>query len=158
MKTNFTLSLRILSVVFLLVVATTISFANDKVKPRAAKTAAAASNKSFRFVVNKEAVTNQVIDSALIILDKYDRTGAGVVMQMVKLDENNELSLTEVPEGKYFATIYTYGLKKERLEVVITVKNNKPNATKIKLAETEAYVLGTTIIPAEDIRKFSYVK
>lgn len=157
MKTNFTLSLRILSVVFLLLAVTTISFANDKVKPRAAKTAAA-SNKSFRFVVNKEAVTNQVIDSALIILDKYDRTGAGVVMQMVKLDENNELSLTDVPEGKYFATIYTYGLKKERLEVVITVKNNKPNATKIKLTKTEAYILGTAIIPAEDIRKFSYVK
>jgi hypothetical protein len=156
MNNNFTQSLRLLSVIFFLAVSATNSFANDDKKPAATKAAAATT--SFRFAVNKEVAQSQVIDSALIVLDKYDHTGAGVVVQMVKLDANNELTLTNISEGKYYAGIYTYGVKKEYVSVVITVKKNKAGVAKIKLAEAEAYVPGTAVIPAENTKLFSYIK
>jgi hypothetical protein len=100
------------------------------------------------------------VDSALIILDKFDLTGAGVVMKVVPVDSNHQLNLTDIPVGKYYAGIYTYGLRKEYISIVITVTGNvkkkKSRSVKINVADAEAYIPGKVIIPPEDISLFSY--
>ena len=102
------------------------------------------------------------VDSALIILDKFDLTGAGVVMKVVAVDSTHQLNLTEVPPGKYYADIYTYGLCRQYIPVVITVTGNskkqKTNSTNITIADADSYVRGQAVIPPEDLRRFSYVK
>jgi hypothetical protein len=102
------------------------------------------------------------VDSALIVLDKYDLTGAGVVMKVVTVDSSNHLKLQEVPPGKYFAVIYTYGLCKQNIPVVITVrkirKKRKANSIDVRLAPTDIYVAGKAEIPPEDLKRFSFVR
>src|ERR1700748_3190069 len=44
-------------------------------------------------------------DSVLIIFDRFDRTGAGVIFQVFAADSANSITIPAVPAGKYYVTI-----------------------------------------------------
>jgi hypothetical protein len=112
----------------------------------------------FTFKLKNVSRTPIFIDSALIVLDKYDLTGAGIVQQMVAVDDKNQLQLAGVPVGKYYAGIYTYGLRKEYISLVITVSNQSKKHKKVSVTETDLYVKKKVPIPAENLKLFSFIK
>lgn len=150
--------------VLLLVFLNTTSLAGEGEKPASAKddTAAKANNAKYSFhMINAGQIH---VDSALIVLDKFDRTGAGVVIQRVIPDENNRLTLTDVPAGKYYAGIYTYGLQREYFSIVIEVekprrkKRRDRNKVVIRISDTDRYIPGMAVIPPENPALFLYVR
>jgi hypothetical protein len=134
--------------------------ANGGPKTEPNKTAAVTT--SYTFQVKNSAERCNMIDSAIIVLDKYDLTGAGFIVRTVSVNMNQELELSDVPAGKYYASIYTYGLRRDRISTVITVtpntKKKKINKTNIKFSEGEIYIKGQASIPAEDKKLFAYIK
>jgi hypothetical protein len=100
----------------------------------------------------------QPINAAYIILDKYDLTGAGYVSKKVEVT-NNQITLTDLPEGKYYADIYTKGIYKQHFSKVIYV-SKKGSTYTFKLEETETYIPTKAVIPSEsnDFSKTSVTK
>src|ERR1700727_2238796 len=49
-------------------------------------------------------------DSVLVIFDRCDHTGAGIVFKVFKADLDNGITVPEVPAGKYFVTVQCLGL------------------------------------------------
>src|SRR5262245_820268 len=55
---------------------------------------------------------NKPIDIAYVVLDKYNLTGAGYINQKFEIT-GNKIEINDLPEGKYYADIYTAGLYKQ---------------------------------------------
>jgi len=87
-------------------------------------------------------------DSALVIFDRFDHTGAGVVYQMYAADSTNGISIENVPAGKYYVTVQFRGIHRDRMEMLVTVKAQKNGKVHIKLDDAEAYSRGNVKIPA----------
>lgn len=87
-------------------------------------------------------------DSALVIFDRFDHTGAGVVYQMYAADSTNGISIENVPAGKYYVTVQFRGIHRDRMEMVVTVKAQKNGKVHIKLDDAEAYSKDNVKIPA----------
>ena len=98
------------------------------------------------------------VSEAFVILDKYDRTAAGYVRQ--KFDVlDNKITISDLPEGKYFADVYLKGNYKQHFSKVITV-TKKGSAYTFKLEETDTFIPKKANIPAEsnDFSKTSVAK
>lgn len=128
------------------------SFANDhdgKASTQAASATAAAK------VMNAGAVRFQFsnidaqdhADSVLVIFDRFDHTGAGVIFQVYAADQQNGIDISAVPAGKYFVTIQCMGLHHDRLEKTITIKKNKNAKVNIVLSVSELFSKDHVVIP-----------
>ena len=129
------------------------SFANDhdgKAASQAATTSAASAK-----VMNAGAVRFQFsninaedhADSVLVIFDRFDHTGAGVIYQVYSADQKNGIDITAIPAGKYYVTIQCMGLHHERLEKTITIKKQKNEKVNIALSATELFSRDNVVIP-----------
>jgi len=100
---------------------------------------------------------NQPVETAYIILDKYDLTGAGYVKEKYDV-ANNRIIITDLPAGKYYADIYTKGIYQQHFARVIDV-TKKGRSYTFKLDEIETYTPDTVVIPGEsnDFSKTSIV-
>lgn len=87
-------------------------------------------------------------DSVLIIFDRYDHTGAGVVYQMFAPDAEHGITLPAVPAGKYYVTIECKGLHRDRMETLVTIKSKKSEKVRIKLSYSEVFSKDNVVIPA----------
>lgn len=139
--------------IYLPLVCLFLSVAVKAEKAPRAKSLKVATEGSVQFKFNNklaaatQAATSQK-DSVLIIFDKYDHTGAGVVYQVFYADQDQNISIPEVPAGKYYVTIQCLGLHHDRMEKVITVRSQKSEAVKISLQDSEEYTKGKVVIPA----------
>jgi hypothetical protein len=124
-----------------------LSVAVKAEKAPRAKSLKVASEGSIQFKFNNKLVAASQKDSVLIIFDRYDHTGAGVVYQVFYADQDQNISIPEVPAGKYYVTIQCLGLHRDRLEKVITIKSQKSETVKINLQDSEEYSKGNVIIP-----------
>jgi adenine specific DNA methylase Mod len=99
-------------------------------------------------------------DSVLVIFDKYDRTGAGVIYKMMHTDESGNFLIDDIPPGKYYVTLIYQGIHKEKKEKILTIKKNKLLYTKVSLEQNEEYVAGSGTIPATkfNMNKLSILK
>ena len=86
-------------------------------------------------------------DSALIIFDCYNRTGAGIIFNVFKQDKDHSIVITEVPAGKYFVTIQCLGLHHDRMEKVITVHSKKGKSITLQLEDAEEFSKDKVVIP-----------
>jgi hypothetical protein len=129
------------------------SFANDhdgKAVSQAATTSAASAN-----VMNAGAVRFQFTninaqdhtDSILVIFDRFDHTGAGVIYQVYAADQQNGIDISAVPAGKYYVTIQCMGLHHDRLEKTITIKKQKNEKVNIALVASELFSRDNVVIP-----------
>jgi hypothetical protein len=160
MKTKSTLFAKLIVATCMFLVLTNVSLANEGDKP--AKKNAKAAGSSFTIQLDNSANKIKTVDSAFVIFDKYDRTGAGFIQQVVYTDENSNLILENIPEGKYFVEIYTAGIQKQHFSKIITVSKNgsgkKANKLTITLEHADIFIPGQVSIPAENVKSFSYVK
>ena len=86
-------------------------------------------------------------DSVLIIFDKYDHSGAGVVYQVFYEDQDHNITLPELPAGKYYVTIQCLGMHRDRLEKVLTIKAHKSEKIKVDLQDSEEFSKDKVVIP-----------
>ncbi len=170
MKTNFINTAAMAFTASLLLVFTSAVQANGG-KDSAGKKTGTENQPVQNYTIQFDNSANKIktVDSALIILDKYDHTGAGVVINIFYTDSTDQLVLTGIPEGKYYAEIITFGVKRQHFSKVITVtgapakkkkskKNAVPNTTTIRLDYMDTYMVGNAVIPPEDVRQFAYRK
>ncbi len=86
-------------------------------------------------------------DSVLVIFDRFDHTGAGVIYQVYAADQQNGIDISAVPAGKYFVTIQCMGLHHDRLEKTITIKKQKNEKVNIALSASELFSRDNVVIP-----------
>src|SRR4051812_43840959 len=82
-----------------------------------AKTATAQSNRlpdsvNVLIRLHPRDVKNPLVDSVLVIFDRFDRTGAGIVKR-IYYPTNNQFTISNVPEGKYYISIYCLGFYRD---------------------------------------------
>lgn len=128
--------------------------ANPGPLPGAASAKSAAAAKSLsnagavRFQFNKIVSAQDHTDSVLVIFDRYDHTGAGVIYQMYAADNQQGIDVTDVPAGKYYVTIQCVGVHRDQIEKVITIKSKKNEKVRIELDDTQAFSKDNVVIPA----------
>lgn len=87
-------------------------------------------------------------DSVLIIFDRYDRTGAGVIYKVFAQNNDNSITISDVPAGKYYVTIQFLGMHRDRMEKLVRIKANKNGKMNLELEATEAFSRNNVVIPA----------
>ena len=128
------------------------SFANDN---DGKITASAAASSAASRVMNAGAVRFQFSninakdrnDSVLVIFDRFDHTGAGVIYQVFAADQQNGIDISAIPAGKYYVTIQCLGLHHDRLEKTITIKKQKNEKVNIALSASELFSKDDVVIP-----------
>lgn len=128
--------------------------------PRAKSAAKAmAKEGSVQFKFNNLAPSDEHKDSVLIIFDRHDRTGAGVIYKVFAADDNRNITIEGVPAGKYYVTIQGLGLHRDHIETVITVKARKSRQRSVEFEDVEEFTSGTVIIPSSgtDLASLSIV-
>ncbi|HET6256243.1 MAG TPA: hypothetical protein VFE32_19355 [Puia sp.] len=126
-------------------------YANDGKVNASASTNSAASAK----VMNAGAVRFQFTnintqfhaDSVLVIFDRFDHTGAGVIYQVYSADQKNGIDISAIPAGKYYVTIQCMGLHHDRIEKTITIKKQKDEKINISLETSEIFTKDNVVIP-----------
>lgn len=101
--------------------------------------------------------SNKPIEAAYIILDKYNRTGAGFVSKKFEVKDNQVL-ISDLPEGKYYIDIFTKGLYKQYFTRVIYI-SKKGSSYTFTLEEIRTFTPRKTVMPKEsyDFAKTSVV-
>ncbi|HXB91991.1 MAG TPA: hypothetical protein VNU72_06870 [Puia sp.] len=102
---------------------------------------------TVRFQFNAISAAPEHKDSVLIIFDRCDRTGAGVVYQVFAADDAAGITIPEVPAGKYFVTIQCLGLHHDRLEKTVLIKSKKSEKVHIALETSEEFSKDKVVIP-----------
>jgi hypothetical protein len=102
---------------------------------------------AVRFQFNRISSCQEQKDSVLIIFDRFDHTGAGVIFKVFAVDNENSISIPEVAAGKYFVTIQCLGLHHDRLEKLISIKSNKNEKVRIDLKDSEVFSKDNVVIP-----------
>ena len=127
-------------------------------KGRNAAKKAALGNLEVKF--HGHAVTNAPTDSVLVIFDRFDHTGAGVIYQVFYPNADQSLTIPTVPEGKYYVTIQCLGLHRDRVETVINIKSGKNTSLKIGQQDAETFTKDKVVIPAyqPDVMNLGIVK
>src|SRR5882724_2402406 len=86
-------------------------------------------------------------DSVLIIFDRFNRTGAGVIYKVFSADEDQNIIIEGVPAGEYYVTIQGLGLHRDRLEKIVTIKSRKSHKVNINLKDSEEFDKSRVVIP-----------
>ena len=157
------LTLRTLPAVLMLC-ASIITRAGEKTPPSkegnsssAEKTANKATGTNYTLHIDNAINKNSAVDSVLVIFDKFDRSGAGVVKKVFYPDAENQIVIEDVPVGKYYADIYVLGMYKKHFSSVIrTVKSGRKNKAHLKLDYNGTYTPGNVYLPGENIKLFAY--
>lgn len=104
-------------------------------------------NGSVTICLNNAENNNRQIDTAYIIFDRCDLTGAGIVLDKYDVS-NNTIVIDQLPEGKYFADVYIKGIYNQHFSKVITIKEKK-NTYTFKLSKADPFLKEDVIIPDE---------
>ena len=86
-------------------------------------------------------------DSVLVIFDRFDHTGAGVIYQVYAADQQNGIDISAVPAGKYYVTIQCMGLHHDLVEKTITIKKQKSEKVNVALSASELFSKDNVVIP-----------
>ena len=93
--------------------------------------------------------SNRGKDSVLVIFDRYDRSGAGVVFKVFYPAKDHTISISGIPAGKYYFTIQCMGLHRDKIEKVVRIKSRKMQTIAIKLKDCDEFNKERVVIPAE---------
>ena len=114
----------------------------------AASAKALANAGAVRFQFNKIVTTQDHSDSVLVIFDRFDHTGAGVIYQLYAADSQQGIDISAVPAGKYYVTIKFLGMHRDQIEKVISIKSKKSEKVRIELGDAQAFSKDKVVIPA----------
>ena len=114
---------------------------------------------NYTFHIDNTVNKNNTVDSVLVVLDKFDHSGAGIVTKMFYPGANNQIVIENLPAGRYYAEVYVMGFYKKHFSSIInTVKSTKKNKVKLQLDYKDVFTPGNANIPAEDTKLFAYNK
>jgi hypothetical protein len=85
---------------------------------------------------------NPRVDSVLVIFDRYDHTGAGVVKN-IYYPKDNVFTIPKVPEGRYYITIYCLGLYNDVFNDLMFINKRHSNNLRYRLGHSDEFVPGT---------------
>jgi hypothetical protein len=105
----------------------------------------------FHKTINVDKATDSLElqnDSVLVIFDRCDHTGAGVVYQVFHYNADHSITIPAIPEGKYFVTIQCLGVHRDRLETIVKIKSQKSETLKINQENSEIFTKDNVVIPA----------
>jgi hypothetical protein len=86
-------------------------------------------------------------DSVLVIFDRSDRSGAGIIYGAFELDSNHSVLITRVPVGRYFVMVQCLGMHHDYWETTTWVHPRKCGTLKISLEACEEFRPGHAYIP-----------
>jgi len=92
---------------------------------------------------------NRRVDSVLVIFDRFDHTGAGVIKKIFH-PVNNQIAIPQVPEGRYYISIFCMGLYHEYFNDLTWINKRHNNNLQYNIGSAEEYVPGS-FIPAVEI-------
>ncbi|HTI07666.1 MAG TPA: hypothetical protein VL832_03885, partial [Puia sp.] len=121
------------------------AYADKSPKAKAQKMVAVG---TVEFKLNNTMTAAAHKDSVLIIFDRYDHTGAGVIYQVFYLDQDHNITIPAVPAGKYYVTLQYLGMHHDRLEKIVHIKSQKSETVKISLQDSEEFSKDKVVIPA----------
>jgi hypothetical protein len=99
---------------------------------------------------NNNSNQDKPVDSVLVIFDKYDLSGAGIVKQ-VFYPVGNQIAVV-IPKGKYFVDVYCLqGPEKEHFGAVLKARRKKRNKLLFRLRPSAFFTPGMVILPEEKI-------
>jgi hypothetical protein len=101
----------------------------------------------IQFQFNTTAPSDQRKDSVLIIFDRYNHTGAGIIYKVYSADKDHCITIPSVPAGKYYVTIQCLGLHRDRLEKLVRIKSKKKEKITIDLKDSEEFSKEKVVIP-----------
>jgi hypothetical protein len=84
-------------------------------------------------------LTHTHIDSVYIIIDKFDRSGSGIVRKVFHPGHNNEFGIPELMAGKYIVYIKFLGFHNEQFKRTVIVKRQNPPLTRRTWFSTIGY-------------------
>lgn len=90
-------------------------------------------------------------DSILIIYDRYDRSGAGIIFKVFYPTNDHMISIPDIPAGKYFVTIQCLGKHHDRFEKIVKIKSGKCQTISITLEHCDDYKKEAVVIPKDNI-------
>jgi hypothetical protein len=123
--------------------------ANPDPAPVAKSTAATAAKASLNAGAVRLQFSNaRTSDSVLVIFDRYDRTGAGIVYQVFATDSTEGITIPAIPAGKYYVTIQCKGVNRDRIEKLVTIKARKHEKVRVELTAAEVFSKDGVVIPA----------
>jgi hypothetical protein len=121
---------------FLIVLLLTSLFGFFKVEAQSHKKRA--DSVLVKITLDNSANKNAPVDSVLVILDRFDLSGAGIIKDVV-YPVNNQILLHNVPEGKFYITLICLGIYKDNFSDISYVyekrKNNNEFSFRLKPAE-----------------------
>jgi hypothetical protein len=103
---------------------------------------------NFEVKLHGKMITDAPKDSVLVIFDRFDHTGAGVVYQEFYPDADHSIIIPALPAGKYYVTIQCLGLHRDRVETVINIKADRNATLKIDQQDIETFTKDNVYIPA----------
>ncbi len=101
-----------------------------------------------KFQFDKIAACQAHKDSVLIIFDRFNRTGAGVIYQVFAADQDHSITIPAIPAGKYYVTIQCLGSHHDRLEKLVRIKAKKNSKIKIQLEDSQEIAKDKVVIPS----------
>jgi hypothetical protein len=87
-------------------------------------------------------------DSVLIIFDRWNHSGAGVVYQVFYANKDHSIMIPAIPKGSYDVTIQCLGLHHDLFQTHIRIKAHKNKTIKVSLQDTEEFSKDKVFIPA----------
>ena len=85
---------------------------------------------------------NPSVDSVLVIFDRFDRTGAGIIKRIYH-PTDNQFTISNVPEGKYYISIYCLGFYRDTFNDLMFISKRHSNNLRYKLQRSDEFVPGT---------------
>ena len=85
---------------------------------------------------------NPVVDSVLVVFDRFDRTGAGIIKRIYH-PTDNQFTIFKVPEGKYYISIYCLGFYRDSFNELMFVSKRHSNNLRYKLKRSDEFIPGT---------------
>jgi hypothetical protein len=89
-------------------------------------------------------------DSVLIIFDRYDHAGAGIVKKVYQ-PVNGAIIVPKVPAGRYYIDIFCLGIHQEVFSELTFVNNRHSNTFTYRVKKTGSSLPGLAAIPFEKI-------
>ncbi|HTQ64336.1 MAG TPA: hypothetical protein VMI12_06035 [Puia sp.] len=120
-----------------------VNTANTLVSSAKAKEGSA----QFRFRTKSFNQANK--DSVLVIYDRFDRSGAGIIHKIYYPSSDHTISINGIPAGKYFVTIQCLGMHRDHIEKVMTIKSNKCETISVRMQDSDEYSKENVVIPVE---------
>lgn len=117
--------------------------------------------KTINYTINLDNATNQnrTVDSVLVVLDKFNLSGAGIVTKVFYPGPDNKIIIEGLEAGRYYADIYVLGTYQKHFSSVLHVRSaTAKKGTTLRLEFRDFYTPGKADIPPENTKFFAYTR